>query len=167
MPYRRTIAVTRLHEMLVYDSSSGDFYWRKNLKGHARAGELAGSANHAGYKRIRLDGSDVMLHRVAWAMTYGSWPALHIDHINGVRSDNRLVNLRQADHSLNMQNRRDAAACNPTGLLGVQEVEKSHKFRSKITIGGKQHYLGTFNTADEAHRAYLEAKRILHPGCTI
>jgi hypothetical protein len=164
MPYRTSIE--RLRELLSYSPDTGEFFWRGNLKGSARIGGRAGSFNHSGYRRVCIDGRDLMLHRVAWAMTYGRWPGSMIDHLNGNRADNRIENLREADAGMNMQNRRRAAVHNQTGILGAHKTQ-SGRFRAKITLNGLQMIVGTFDTPEEAHSAYLEAKRQLHPGCTI
>ena len=58
------------------------------------------------YIQIRFDGKFYMAHRLAWLITNGAWPIEHIDHINGVHDDNCITNLREASHSLNLQNQR-------------------------------------------------------------
>jgi hypothetical protein len=82
---------------------------------------------------------------------------------HGVRSDNRLENLREVSQQVNCQNRRKAHGV--SGLLGAHPHQG--RFSSSIRYGGKNHYLGIFDTAEEAHAAYLEAKRKHHEGSTL
>ena len=109
----------------------------------------------------------ILAHRLAWALHTGDWPKGDIDHINGDESDNRLANLRDVSKSINQQNKRRPRTDNKVGLLGVSWHARGRKWRAQITVQGTRMYLGLFTTPDAAHAAYLEAKRMLHPGCTI
>lgn len=104
-------------------------------------------------------------HRLAWFIHHGRWPAEEIDHINMVRDDNRLANLREASHNDNQHNRQRARADNKLGILGVSTYRG--RFKAQIEINGENRYLGLFDTAEQAHTAYLEAKRTHHKFCTI
>ena len=95
----------------------------------------------------------------------GTWPNLQIDHINGVKDDCRWSNLREVDGFLNMQNQRRPMRDNKVGFLGV--VRTGRRFRASIGAGGKHRGLGTFDTPELAHAAYIAAKRKLHPGGTL
>lgn len=99
-------------------------------------------------------------HRLAFLYMTGAWPADQVDHINMVRDDNRWANLRQADQSLNQRNRRKSRG--ETGVLGA--FRNGRRFMARIHYDGHQHYLGNFATAEEAGKAYQDAKRIHHPG---
>jgi len=96
-----------------------------------------------------------------------SWvfPEGQIDHINGVRDDNRLSNLRAVSKTENMWNQRKAHPANKLGVMGVRR--EYNMFQARISINGKTIWLGSFNTAELAHEAYLKAKRELHTTCTI
>ena len=93
------------------------------------------------------------------------WPKEHVDHINGDTSDNRWVNMREATNSENMQNVRVAREDNQSGLLGAHR--NGRRYFPKIQVDGKMHRLGSFSTAQEAHAAYMAAKKELHPFSTI
>lgn len=95
----------------------------------------------------------------------GKWPELPIDHINGVKDDNRWLNLREVPTKVNLQNRHKPNVTNSTGLLGV--FPRNGKFKAALWSDGKSRHLGTFDTPEEAHQKYLEEKRKLHEGCTI
>lgn len=101
-------------------------------------------------------------------IVHGAIPdGLEIDHINGDESDNRICNLRLATKSENQQNKRRPRKDNKAGLLGVCWFERAKKWRAQITVNGECKYLGLYVTPEEAHAAYLTAKRELHQGCTI
>ena len=97
----------------------------------------------------------------------GRWPQKSIDHINGDGSDNRWANLRDVDQKTNAQNLREAHADNKAGLLGVHKGRKYARWKAAIYVDGKTKKLGLFESAEAAHAAYVEAKRLLHAGCTI
>ena len=108
----------------------------------------------------------LFMHREIMKVSKG----LLVDHINGNRGDNRLCNLRDVSRKINTQNRKSASINNSCGLLGVSEhkgVGKSGRFVAGIYIEGKRKHLGVFDTAQQAHEAYLTAKRKYHEGCTI
>jgi hypothetical protein len=91
----------RVHELLSYEPRFGYFFWKIN-RGSSKAGDVAGSVCPDGYRLIKVDGKSYKAHRLAWLMTHGEWPAEQIDHINGVRTDNRIVNLREASKKQNL-----------------------------------------------------------------
>jgi len=120
-----------------------------------------------GYIRIRIDGRAYRAHRLAWLHFHGEWPSEQIDHINGFRSDNRIENLRQVSNAINGQNRKGPKSNNKSGYLGVHWNKKDRAYRAVIKANRVTHYLGSFQDPATAYQAYLAAKRVLHPGCTI
>ena len=90
---------------------------------------------------------------------------MDVDHINGVKTDNRWYNLRQVTRRTNMENQRAAKIGNLTGVLGVTWY--SGKYVARITVHGVKRHLGRFADLAEAEQAYLTAKREFHAGCTI
>jgi len=160
----------QLRERLAYNPETGALVWKK-ARNKALIGKESKSLDSAGYVQVNC-GVGIVLkgHRVAWAIHYGEWPTMAVDHINGVRNDNRLCNLRQATHAMNCQNMRIGSCKSQTGVLGVHlapRCSEAKRYRSKIMVGGKQIHLGGFPTIEEAHAAYVEAKRKLHAGCTL
>lgn len=97
----------------------------------------------------------------------GDWPRGHIDHINGETMDNRWSNLRDVDRYCNLQNQRTAHVDNFCGKLGVTYSKKRNRYSATMTLRGYRVYIGSFGSAEEAHEAYLVAKRVLHDGATI
>lgn len=115
----------------------------------------------------RIAGKSYKLHRLAWLYMTGGWPMGDIDHLNGVRADNRFANLRDVPRGVNLQNCRQAATHNlSTKVLGVYPAKGGH-FCAALSVNNKKRHLGTFDTIEQASAAYLSAKRQLHAGCLI
>lgn len=163
---KTNLSAERLREVLNYDPETGVFTRRVGSR-KAKVGDIAGGKNWAGYIQIRVDVTRHMAHRLAWLYVYGRWPNGIIDHIDGNTANNRIANLREADMTINMQNKRQATVANRCGWLGVSVNDKG-KYIAKIGISGKRtKYIGSYSTPEEAHAAYLAEKRRLHDGCTI
>ena len=126
-------------------------------------------SQHArGYVDVCLFGKRYGAHRLAWLHALGEWPAGEIDHINGNRADNRLANLRDVSHAVNTQNIRAPHRRNTSsGLLGVRRGKESLRFEACIRVNRRHVCIGRFDTAEQAHQAYLAAKREFHEGCTL
>lgn len=154
----------RLREVLAYDPETGLFTWRVS-RGSVAAGKVAGSPTSDGYIGIKVDRTLHLAHRLAWLWVHGEWPSKQIDHRNGIRDDNRIANLREASPAVNSQNRRTAQKGSRTNLLGASSHRRG--FQAQIVFKGKKRYLGIYDTAEEAHAAYIAAKRNLHEGCTL
>lgn len=132
--------------------------------GKAKVGDIAGSP-HNGYIQVGLFGRRYYAHRLAWFLHYGRWPQGELDHVNGNRADNRIENLREVTRDENAQNRRKAQGNNKLGVLGV--YRHSERFRAQIMAAGGRIHLGLFDTVEEAHAAYVAAKRRFHAGNTL
>jgi len=169
MKYRNTATVEELRRRFNYDPETGIVTYAVELSDYkVHKGMVVGHRSGNGYLNVRINGLAYRLHRVVWALVHGQWPSSQVDHINGNRLDNRLANLRDVSHGVNQQNRRSAARSNSSGLLGVQRANsKTNPFTARIRVDGKSFSLGAFPTPEEAHAAYLKAKRQLHEGCTI
>ena len=156
-----------LKEVLDYNPKTGIFVWKIATSRKMRAGAIAGYLNNRGYVQICDRGVRYMAHRLAWLFTYGKLPSNWIDHINGIRNDNRIENLRDVSKLGNNQNQTKAHRDSECGLLGVRIKKSNGKYIAAIKTNGKSKHLGTFLTKEEAHQAYVAAKRIHHPTCTL
>jgi hypothetical protein len=164
--FNSTLTAERVREVLDYDPETGLFAWKIKPAVRVNIGDRVGWKRGKGYLCANVDRQPYCLHRLAWLWFYGQWPSDEIDHINGVRDDNRIANLRIADRSINNQNLRRAQRNNRgSGLLGA--YRHSGRWQAQITFNGAAYCLGTFDTPTEAHQCYLGAKRLFHPGNTL
>lgn len=145
-----------------YDPVTGELRW-KVQRGRVKVGERAGANDAKGYLIVRAYDRIYKVHRVIWLITNGQWPTGEIDHINGVKNDNRIVNLRDVSHAVNNQNQHRAMRSNKScGLLGVTFDRSTprvvRRWIAKITVNGKAYHIGRYDTPEEAHAAYLRKK---------
>lgn len=161
----RKFTAQELRALIDYEPQTGQFTWRVNRRKKAMAGATAGFVNSRGYITIGVYGWPYPAHRLAWLHHYGKWPTLAIDHINGVKTDNRLCNLREATCSVNNQNIVAASSRSHSGFRGVSQSPNKHRrWEARIRLNGRTHFLGVFDTPEIAHAAYLKAKKRLHEG---
>ena len=150
------VTLEHLREILSYEPSTGLFHWLQRTSRNTRAGQQAGCFDPAGYALIRIGGRNYLGHRLAWFYVHGRWPTAQIDHVNLVKSDNRLSNLREATASQNSGNKR-ALRNNKCGLKGVRFDPNRKKWRATLYTQGKPRHLGMFLTKEDAHHAYWRA----------
>lgn len=149
-----------LRSLFLYDPVTGRLCHKGNRR-RVKAGSYADSTRRAdGYHQValRLDGKQYQLkaHRVAWILEHGAIPdGLQVDHINGIRDDNRLCNLRLVTQRENDQNRRKAR--------GYGWNKGCSKWEAYIRVDGVRHHLGLFTSEAAARAAYLKAKARYHP----
>ena len=159
------ITADEVRNFLHYDKDTGQFTWLQRPAKAVHVGDVAGNRNKFGYVTIGFRGKIYKAHRLAWLHVHGEWPSGLIDHINGRKDDNRLCNLRVVGLSGNAQNLHRPNRRNKSGFLGV--IWFQNKWRASITINKKTHWLGDYATPEEAHQAYVDAKRRHHAACTI
>lgn len=171
-----------LRRLLDYDPATGVLTWR--ARGTDLFNETEGrSADHAcalwnsryagteaftaadgsGYRSGCILHAHCKAHRAIWAIVTGDWPVDQVDHINGVRTDNRWVNLRAADNQANSRNRK-LQSNNKSGRVGVSWDRRDGSWRAYISLDRRVH-LGCFDTfeAAVAARTDAEAKFGYHP----
>lgn len=163
-----------LRQLLRYEPDTGKLFWLPRTPSHfpsnlrispvsncsrwnaKYAGKEAMTALSHGYRAGTLNNEKVMAHNVCWALAYGAWPTMHIDHANGDPLDNRISNLRLATRSQNNQNVRSATGSSSC-FKGVTWDASRNKWIAGIKKDYKRHNLGRFDTAEEAARAHDEA----------
>ena len=149
----------RLKQLLYLDQFSR-FHWIKKVGNSMKNCGIAGSIDRHGYIKIRVDNFYYLAHRLAWLYENGEFPEKHLDHINRIKTDNRISNLRPATCLQNSQNHALPQSNNESGYRGVSFHRG--KWRAVIYKNKKQIYLGNFKTIAEANSAYLSAKTDLH-----
>lgn len=143
-----------LSKILSYNPENGHLVWKVLFPGR-----IAGSVNSDGYIKLALEKLDFKAHRIAWILFYGEPPTRRIDHVNRVKSDNRITNLRECDQYENSHN-CNISANNTTGFAGVSKIGK--RFRAYISKNRRQINLGVHDTAEEAHVAYTNASKFIY-----
>jgi hypothetical protein len=157
------ISIDYLRQRLRYEPETGKLYWlgyedmpRRWLTRYS--GREAFTTQHSkGYKTGYVDTATLFAHRVAWALYYGGWPTKQIDHINGVRHDNKISNLRVVscqENNRNAKRRED----NTSSVCGVYRKKSGGRWVAQIKVYGKQKYLGCFDTLEEATKVRKEAE---------
>lgn len=135
---------------LAYDPDTGEFTWRKcgrrGLVGR-RAGHPSGVR---GYRDISICRHRIKEHRLAWFYVYGTWPSGYVDHANGIVTDNRIANLRDATFSQNASHQLHLRRDNTSGITGVRFCKKVHRWRAEIGVSGRMLWLGYFDSIEEA-----------------
>lgn len=148
----------RIKQLLSYDPDTGVLTWRVKRRGHNIVGGRAGCANGAnGYRVIKVDGKVYLEHRLVWFYITGQWPERDIDHVNGDRRDNRLVNLRVATRKQNLENQK-LHRDNSTGYRGVTLDKRTGRYVARIIHHRKGYHIGVFDTAEEAGLAAKKAR---------
>lgn len=148
----KELPLQRICELFRYDEETGNLYWKIDRGQHGKIDTVAGHLSPSGYVLVGFDNKIYRAHRIIYALAYAQSPLKDIDHIDGDRSNNRLINLREVSRSVNLQNNKVRG----TWLIGS-------RWEAKIVTNQKQTYLGRFDTEAEAHQAYLAAKKIYHP----
>lgn len=157
-----------LRERLRHDAKTGKLFWREAGPEHFKlrrthlawntrfAGKEVGALLNNGYLYVNLKKRVMLVHRVIWAMVYGYWPD-QVDHINHVRTDNRLSNLREVSASGNARN-ISLPKDNTSGRIGVYWWEDRQVWYAKMKVGSKHHHLGYYKSKAEAIAAREEAE---------
>ena len=168
MADRADITPALMRQLLRYEAGTGKLFWRErnasiipDLRLRCSwngqyAGQEAGHINNKGYRTVDVLATNMRAHRVVWAIVHGVFPKGIIDHINGVRDDNRIANLRDVSTQESAKN-RGRQKNNPSGCVGV--APRDGRWRVMIGTNGKRINLGTFSTFEDAVRARKTAEK--------
>lgn len=133
--------------------------WKRKAAKNTIVGSIAGRRHKVGYWEVRVNRHLTKAHRLVWLLHNKSWPSKNIDHIDGNPENNRIENLRQCTQSQNNQNQKKQRHYRK---LPIGVSIKGNKFRARIMLDRREHWLGVFSTPEEAHAAYIAAKAHLH-----
>ena len=152
------ITQKRLKEVLDYDAEKGVFRWKISTR-KIKVGKVAGTNKGNGYIGIQIDGKIYQAHRLAWLYVYGYFPKKDTDHINMIKSDNRINNLRESERWQNMGNIKKFSN-NKSGYKGVCFYKRDGNWKAQIRANGVLKHLGYFPTKELAADAYDKAATI-------
>ena len=147
-----------LHELFEY--RDGNLYWKVAKARNIKAGNKAGHLNYHGYVTITINQKHYAAHRLVYIMHYGCVNS-DIDHINGIKNDNRIENLRLASKSQNNQNTK-LRKNNTSGVKGVSWHKQNKKWRVCIRLNGKQKTIGCYEDIEFASLVAEEARNKYH-----
>jgi hypothetical protein len=139
--------MTNFNEYLKYNSETGEIIWIKPTSKKIKIGQIAGSKDAYGYLVIHVQGKDYKAHRLAWYLHYGKWPINQIDHINGIKNDNKINNLRDVTNQQNHYNKKGHRE-NTYKYYSFHKGNK--KWQVRASINGKQKHFGYFETEEKA-----------------
>lgn len=154
-------SVDYLRKRLRYEPETGKLFWL-DYEGMPKrwrtrySGKEAFTSNADGYRQGKIDGVRFLAHRVVWAIHHGEWPNDQIDHINGVKDNNRVSNLRVVSNTENHRN-KTMRSDNTSGTTGVYWRKSCRKWTASIMVDSRHKYLGYFDTIEEAAAARKEA----------
>jgi len=147
------ITAEQVRELFDYNPETGVLTWRKDRR-NITVGSKAGSIHHKGYRWVSVYGNKIAAHRLIWAWVHGEWPKGQIDHINHVRDDNRISNLRDVSPEFNQKHVK-AYKNSTLGRPGVTFVPDRSKWRVFV---GRTH-IGYFKCLLDAVAARLRAEQ--------
>ncbi len=153
----------RLDELFHVNPDLGLLIWKKNLGGRFRVNTIAGDLNHRfGYVPIRIDRVKYKRHRLIWFYVYREWPP-ELDHINGIRNDDRIDNLRKATRAQNLWNQA-IPSNNTSGHKGISWRKDRNKWTVTLMVNGVHHCIGLYSDIQDAITARKLAEQRFHKG---
>jgi hypothetical protein len=158
------LTAQRLREVVVYDELTGEFRWRGYRSGLSTYAKPVGWVNpDKGRRIVRIDGHTYRASRLAWLYVFGVWPSHEVDHIDGNKLNDAIANLRDVPRLLNEHNKKKANRRKRGGSMRGATVY-GDRWQAIIRAEGTVHRLGVFASEQQAHAAYMAAKRRLHAG---
>ena len=159
--YHVKIIPSEIKDHLHYDPDTGNLMWVKGASGRISLNTPLRSLNSSGYIVVKFQQVLYQAHRVAWFIHTGTQPSDELDHINGIKHDNRIVNLREATRNENRHN-IPKRSNNTSGYKGVNWNKPVGKWQARIMVNKVNRNLGHFDNVEEAYAAYCKAAKELH-----
>jgi hypothetical protein len=152
---------TRLRELFRYDAENGELIWEMRVSNAVRSGTVAGCRHRSGYWVVTMRGVQFLAHRIIWAFMTGAWPKEEIDHMNGIKDDNRWTNLRSCTRSENDQN--SFRQCNNrSGYKWVFQRGGRSSWIARVQSNKRIVVKQGFKTKEAAYLAACEIAKELH-----
>tara|TARA_R100000951_G_scaffold65450_1_gene55245 strand:+ start:385 stop:927 length:543 start_codon:yes stop_codon:yes gene_type:complete len=154
------ISYQKAKELIKYDPETGDLFWLPRNETHIKrpsslktwntrySNKKITTVDSKGYLFCSIFGKQYRAHRIAWLIYYGEWPNI-IDHINGIRTDNRIVNMRSVNVHENSLN-RGINSKNKSGVFGVYFNTKKSLWCAQMKFNGNTYHLGSSKDFFEA-----------------
>ena len=152
----RRVSYARASEMFTYAPEEGRLYRNKTTKTKL-AGTEAGWVGRKGYRMVSIDSEAYFTHRIVWLLENKEHPPDQIDHVNRIKSDNRITNLRAVTDGQNKHN-RGVQPNSMSGEPGVSQARRTGKWRAYIKLRGRQINLGYFVKFSDAVSVRKSAK---------
>lgn len=134
-------------QLLTYDGEH--LRWNVSRSGTARKGDIAGRIHSSGYRTLKINSKQYMVHRIIWLIVHGQFPTHSIDHIDQNKLNNRIENLRDVAQAINNKN-RPLQKNNSSGRIGVYWRKDKQTWQAIIKHGQIQTHLGFFKNKDDA-----------------
>lgn len=161
---KENLTQEKVHELFDY-RADGNLVWKVSPNSRAKIGDIAGCVSCYGYILGTINKKSYRLHRIVWLWHHGYFPENQIDHINRIRTDNRIENLREVTPACNMRNKGNMRT-NTSGVKGVSLVKKSNVWIAQISIYGKNITVGSSPDFAEAVCHRLAAEQAINwSGC--
>jgi len=143
----------------LFDYKDGLLFWKSKRNG-IKPNKQAGWLSENGYWYIKVNKQIFRRHRIVFAMHHGFMPEF-IDHINGIKNDDKIENLREATKTQNQYNTK-LRKNNTSGVKGITWHKRIEKWAIQITVNKKKHHIGYFDDIELAELVIQEARNKYH-----
>jgi hypothetical protein len=151
--------ITAAELLKIFEYRDGQLYWKIKSNKNKKIGDKAGTLSHD-YEQIRIKGKIILTHRIIFAMHNGYYPKI-VDHINGIKNDNRIENLRECTQRENTYNQK-LRKNNNSGYKNVSLIKNTSKWKVEIRINGVKKHFGCFDNLELANLVAEEARNKYH-----